>query len=183
MVSKHKNSGPKQPTGLKGQICDVVKAAGEPLITKKIAEHFPDRPFQTVNSATNALAQAGWLRDSGKRQSTGGGGRDAIAYEFDPNPHPKKQPKKSAKVVDFSERKLIGMIEDNSICEIIALWAKGKSERHRGRKAYRLIRPLIGETRRDLAEFMRLSKFGGGLADEQGEIARAEGRAIPLGKL
>jgi hypothetical protein len=167
VVPKHKKSGPKQPTGLKGQICDVVKAAGKPLITKKIAEHFPDRPFQTVNSATNALVQAGWLRDSGKRESTGGGGRDAIAYEFDPNPQPKKQGKKAAKVVDFRERKLIAMIEDQSICKIIESWAVNKSKKQCVEKAYQLVVPLIGKSRGGILA----------LADEQERIALAEGRA------
>ena len=39
-MTAHKQSHPNQPTGLKGQICDVVKAAGKPLITKKIAVTF-----------------------------------------------------------------------------------------------------------------------------------------------
>ena len=169
MVPKHKKSGPKQPTGLKGQICDVVKAAGKPLITKKIAEHFPDRPFQTVNSATNALVQIGWLRDSGKRESTGGGGRDAIAYDFEPHPPPKKQSKKSsAKVVDFGERKLIGMIEDESIVEMIEAWGANKSKKHRVEKAYRLVVPLIGNSRGGILA----------LANEQDRVATAEGRAF-----
>jgi hypothetical protein len=166
VVRKHEKSGPKQPTGLKGQICDVVKTAGKPLITKKIAEHFPDRPFQTVNSATNALVQAGWLRDSGKRESTGGGGRDAIAYEFDPNLQPKKQGKKSAKVVDFRERKLVAMIEDQSICKIIESWAANKSKKQCVEKAYQLVVPLIGKSRGGILA----------LADEQERIALAEGR-------
>jgi hypothetical protein len=166
-MTKHTTGAAKQPTGLKGQICDLVKGAGKPLITKKIAEHFPDRPFQTVNSATNALVQAGWLRDSGKRESTGGGGRDAIAYEFDPDPQPKKQAKKSAKVVDFSERKLVAMIEDQSIRKIIESWAANKSKKQRVQKAYQLVVPLIGESRSGILA----------LADEQERIALAEGRA------
>jgi len=166
-MTKHRTNSPKQPTGLKGQICDVVKAAGKPLITKKIAEHFPNRPFQTVNSATNALVQAGWLRDSGKRESTGGGGRDAIAYEFDPNPQPKKQAKKSAKVVDFSERKLVAMIEDQSIRKVIESWAANKSKKQCVEKAYQLVMPLIGKSRGGILA----------LADEQERIAFAEGRA------
>jgi hypothetical protein len=166
VVRKHTKSGPKQPTGLKGQICDVVRVAGKPLITKEIAEHFPDRPFQTVNSATNALVQAGWLRDSGKRQSTGGGGRDAIAYELDPNPQPKKQTNKSAKILDFSERKLAAMIEDQSICKIIESWATNKSKKQCVEKAYQLAVPLIGKSRGGILA----------LADEQERIALAEGR-------
>jgi hypothetical protein len=168
-MTAHKQSHPNQSTGLKGQICDVVKAAGKPLITKKIAEHFPDRPFQTVNSATNALVQAGWLRDSDKRESTGGSGRDAIAYEFDPNPQPKKQ-KKSAKVVDFGERKLVGMIEDDSIVKIIEAWAEGKSKKQRVEKAYKLVVPLIGNSRSGIVT----------LADEQSRVAVKEGRAFAL---
>src|SRR5262249_32920904 len=137
--------------------------------SKKLAEHVADRPYQPVNPETKELVEIGWNSNGGKRESTGGGGRDAIAYDFEPHPPPKKQSKKSsAKVVDFGERKLIGMIEDESIIEMIEAWGANKSKKHRVEKAYRLVVPLIGTSRGGILA----------LANEQDRVATAEGRAF-----
>jgi hypothetical protein len=72
------------------------------------------------------------------------------------------------------ERRPIAMIEDDSICRIIAKWAEGKSEKTRGIKAYRLVRSLIGQNRNDLAEFIKKSEFGGAFCDEQWNLYDGE---------
>ena len=65
------------------------------------------------------------------------------------------------------ERRIIAMIDDGSICKLIAKWGEGKDEKVRGKKAYRLVRSLIGPTRSDLFNFIQESKFGGAFSDEQ----------------
>ena len=72
--------------------------------------------------------------------------------------------------MDFGERKLVGMIEDDSIVKIIEAWAEGKSKKQRVEKAYKLVVPLIGNSRSGIVT----------LADEQSRVAVKEGRAFAL---
>ena len=198
-VRKHKRGGPSQPSGLRARILDAVKATPGGLITDELKQRFPDVNSQTVATTTDTLVKQGWLIDSGnRRQGRAEGGRPAKVYVYEPNPKPRSKVKKvthGSKVVDLNNRKIIAMIDDNSICVLIAEWAKGKSDKLRGRKAYHLIRPLIGDSRSDLlkfwqeakfvtlADFLGGSTFGGALSKEQSDVAVAEGRAIALGAL
>jgi hypothetical protein len=169
MVRKTKN--PKAFFGLKAEIVTAVQDAGtKGLTTDELKIKIKHRHPQTVNSATNALAKADVLRDSGERRETSsGGGRAAIVYIFNPNPAPKK--KTSAKVVDLNQHRLhatvAAMIQDGSICNDIERWARNKSKKERVQKAYRLVVPLIGESRGGILA----------LADEQERVALADGRA------
>jgi ParB-like chromosome segregation protein Spo0J len=78
--------------------------------------------------------------------------------------------KTSSPIADLNERRVLTMIDDNSICALIAKWGKGKSEQVRGKKAWRLVYSLLGEgrsIRNDLSKFITESRFGGAFADEQ----------------
>lgn len=188
VVKKHKGKERKPVSGVAADVEAAVKAAGNKGLTTDEAKvkfegkHHP----QTVNSALNGLAKKDRVRDSGeKRQGRAANGRPSVVYVYNPDPQPKKKkPDKKAAVVDLNEHRVLAMIEDDSICAILAKWAKGKSERERGRKAYRLIRPLIGrESKKNLAEFMRTSIFGGGLAEEEAKSWREDGLTIPFAEL
>jgi hypothetical protein len=169
-----KNRQPKQLTGLAAEIEAAVKAAASHgMIADEAKAQFGNRHNeQTVATTFNSLKKTGVLRDSGEhRKGRAKGGRAAEVLVWVPEVdrvQPTKKPKPAkATVINLDEHRLIAMIEDDSICLIIAKWAVGKSEKARGTKAYRLIRPLIGKERSDLADFIKKSAFGGAFADEQ----------------
>jgi hypothetical protein len=173
-VRKHKSHGPKQPNGLPARILDVIKSAPKGLITEEIKQHLSDVHPQTVNSQTNALAQKGWLRDSGERRhGTSKGGRPAIVYVYEPNPQPRTKTKaasKSNNVAVFSDHKLVAMIEDETICRVIEQWSKGKTREQRDTKAYHLCIPLVGNSLGGISR----------VVDVQEKEAMREGRAFTL---
>jgi hypothetical protein len=168
MVQKSKK--PKTFTGLKAEIVKAVQDAGAKGLTTDQLKILlaPHRHPQTVNSATNALAKADVLRDSGERRETStGGGRPAIVYTFNPNPMPKPKKKAPAKVVDLNQHGLhtavVAMLDDNSICKAIEQWAADRSTKERVQKASALVVPLIGNSRSGILK----------LADEQRPSANA----------
>lgn len=160
-------------TSLRDRIIAAVKASANGMTTDELKVKLSDAHPQTVNSTTNVLAKSGILRDTGqKRETRAPGGRPAIVYAFDPNPKP-PQPKakrKSATVVDFSERKILSMIEDETICKVFEKWAASKSRNERIAKGYHLVKPFIGDTRGGIVA----------LADVQAKEAAREGRLLSM---
>lgn len=158
---------------LRDRIIAAVKASANGMTTDELKVKLSDAHSQTVNSTTNMLAKAGILRDTGqKRETRAAGGRPAIVYAFDPNPKPPKPKakRKSATVVDFSEHKILSMIEDETICKVFEKWAASKSRNERIAKGYHLVKPLIGDTRGGIVA----------LADVQAKEAAREGRLLSM---
>jgi Protein of unknown function (DUF3102) len=169
-----KNKRPKPLNGLSAEIETAVKTAGSHgMIADEAKVRFGDNhDKQTVNTTFNGLKQRGVLRPNGERRkgrAEGGRAAEVLVWvpEIDRTPVKTKTKTPKATVISLEERRLIAMIEDDSICLIIAKWAEGKNEKARGTKAYRLIRPLIGKERDDLEKFIKKSAFGGAFADEQ----------------
>jgi len=178
VVKKHKGKERKPVNGAAADIETAIKAAGtHGMTTDELKVKLGDKYHpQTINSTTNGLKHKDRIRWDGKttRRGRAEGGRPGEVYVYNPDPKPKpkkKQGKQSAEVHNFSEHKLVAMIEDETICKTIEQWAKNKTPEQRALKAYRLVIPLVGDNRRGLAkmddqrkkEFERTGRYIGTL--------------------